>query len=192
MKDSARQTCVSCLVVFYLASFSNMAQAHDFSRAQESGNGVRHDSSRDRNWRKKNELKRSGIKIASKEKKKSSSNKEQKTEMKKWFDAFFPRLYYAKKLSDIQTFYSRRFMLGADKVSPKEQQAQLKKLKQAYISDYKIDDLIMHPGGRSCDVKIIGRMTVFGRRAYGYAIYRMVKENNYWRVDSLASRGKQW
>lgn len=140
-----------------------------------------------------------GLKIASKKKKSKKNNagkkakgKSNKATFQKYFDNFFPRLYYAKKLSDIKPYYSSRFMKGSERLNLAAQKVQMKKLRQAYVSKHKIEKVIMHPGGKSCDVKILGAMSVYRRKGFGYVIYRMVNENDFWRIDSFAFRSKMW
>ena len=124
------------------------------------------------------------------EKKDKADSSASKAAFKKWFDGFFSRLYYAKDLSEVRPYYSSRFMRGYHKIPDHLRETQLKKLKKAYIGKPKIQKVIMHPGNKSCDVKIEGNVSVYKHRGYGYGIFRMIKEDDIWRIDSAAHRGK--
>lgn len=120
----------------------------------------------------------------------TGESSDSKEAFKKWFDAFFARLYYARDLAEVRPYYSSRFMKAYHRIPPNLRDAQLEKLKRQYIGKPKIAKVTLHPGGKTCDVKVEGTVSVYRRKGYGYGIFRMVKEDSIWRIDSAAHRGK--
>ena len=128
----------------------------------------------------------------SKAKAKESKEEKMKDYFDKWFAKFFSTLFYAKDVSEIKPYYSNAFMRGYDKIPDNARSEVLDKMKLAYFAKPVIQTVRMHPSGVSCDITLKGYRSVYKKTGYGIGIYRMIKENNVWKIDSSAQKGQAY